>query len=80
MTKRTGNASGKRDGRGVSRGAHAADRPDDGDAHALAGVGAHAGRGALQAVFTAEAEALAGPRASTSPNAPITTGAARPRS
>jgi hypothetical protein len=78
MTKRTGNASGKRDGRGVSRGAHAADRPDDGDAHALAGVVHTLGVGALQAVFTADA--LAGPRASTSPNAPITTGAARPRS
>ena len=36
------------------------------------------GVGALQAVFTAEG--LAGPKGKHSPNAPITTGAARPRS
>ena len=35
---------------------------------------------ALQAVFTAEAEALAGPRASTRPIARIITGGAPPRS
>jgi hypothetical protein len=38
------------------------------------------GVGALHAVFTAEAEALAGPRASISSSAPIITGVTRPRS
>ena len=65
MNKRTGkagNASRKWGRRGAGRGADAAGRRDDGDARELLEwVHAHGVR-ALQAVFRAEAEAVAGPK------------------
>jgi hypothetical protein len=53
-----GNASGKWDGRG----ARSTDREDDGNADALSEWVHTLGVEALNTVFTAEAEALAGPK------------------